>query len=183
MADPFVQTYSGDLLSLTDPDPRAIELSCISMALARQCRFNGHTVKDYSVAEHSVNVEAYVAARTNDRDLRRAALLHDAAEAYIGDITSPVKTVLGPSVRELEDRILLAIAQRFDIPFAAFSHSLVKEADLRLLAAEANQLLPTGPAEEWAHSLPYPAPKTLECWTAKTARTRFLDAAVALELS
>lgn len=108
--DPFVVTASGRRLRLFDPDPDAILIEDIARSLSRLARFNGHTRDFYSVAEHSVACSRYC------YPFPTWALLHDAAEAYVGDMITPLKDHL-PAFRELEERFLKAVATRFALPW------------------------------------------------------------------
>lgn len=140
MKAPF-RTPSGRVIDLALPDPDVIDLEDIAHSLARLCRFNGAVDEFYSVATHSV----YVARRMQDdgwpKRVVQSALLHDAAEAYLGDMTSGLKRLF-PEYRELERRWEFAVESRF---FAAFvGRRDVKEADLRARLAEARDLFADG---------------------------------------
>lgn len=106
--DPFVVTASGRRLRLFDPDPDSIDIADVARSLSRLARFNGHTRDFYSVAEHSVLCSRYC------HTAPVWGLLHDAGEAYLGDVITPLKDQL-PAFRELEERFLKAIATRFDL--------------------------------------------------------------------
>lgn len=111
---------SGRRLDLLDPAPLDIEVEDIAHGLAFVARWNGQTRGDhpYSVAEHSLLVEALYtrrAARPDPR-WRLAALLHDAPEYVIGDMISPVKAAVGPDYEALDDRLSAAIHIRFGLP-------------------------------------------------------------------
>jgi len=91
MYDPWkddggILTRSGGV-SIFDPKEEQIVLFDIYVALTRTARYNGHTEEFYSVAQHSVNLANWI----DQDDLRVHALLHDAAEAYMGDLVSPIK--------------------------------------------------------------------------------------------
>ena len=81
-----MQTFTGRLFDPFNPDPALIDLRDIAHALGNICRFGGHSRRYYSVAEHSILVASLV-----PEPLRLPALLHDAAEAYLGDIITPIK--------------------------------------------------------------------------------------------
>lgn len=139
MKAPF-RTPSGRLIDLALPDPDVIDLEDVAHCLARTCRFNGAVDSYYSVASHSV----YVARRLGEswaRGAVRAGLLHDAAEAYMGDMTSGLKQLF-PEYRALERAWERAVERRFDV--AIIGAPYVKDADLRARLAEARDLFADG---------------------------------------
>ncbi|TCO73406.1 hypothetical protein EV655_102171 [Rhodovulum euryhalinum] len=111
---------SGRRLDLLDPTPVDIEIEDIAHGLAFVARWNGQTAGDfpYSVAEHSLLVEALFGRLTPDAPAkwRLAALLHDAPEYVIGDMISPVKAAVGPDYGELDRRLAVAVHLRFGLP-------------------------------------------------------------------
>ncbi|MFN3606635.1 MAG: hypothetical protein ACK4SS_05470 [Cypionkella sp.] len=110
---------SGRRLDLLDPTPMDIEIEDIAHGLAFVARWNGQTRGDfaYSVAEHSLLVEAIFArAYSNDPKWQLAALLHDAPEYVIGDMISPVKSAVGAGYGEMDARLTAAIHLRFGLP-------------------------------------------------------------------
>lgn len=107
----IIRTISGQWIDLHNLQPEHIHLEDIAHALSMQCRYNGHVPKFYSVAEHSVAV-----AEMLPNELKLWGLLHDAAEAYLGDIISPLKMDM-PDFHKLEDKVLSVIAKRFDLPW------------------------------------------------------------------
>lgn len=141
--DTTIQTYSGALLDLLDPDPQAIHLEDIAHHLSQINRFTGATTRPYSVATHSCFVYVISQGMSNSRDVWAWALLHDAEEAYIGDVSTPMKRALGPAYTALRDGVRAAVATRFNLPTEI--PKLVHVADALALAAEAHALLPGGP--------------------------------------
>jgi hypothetical protein len=113
---------SGRRLDLLDPAPVDIAIEDIAHGLARVARWNGQTVgaHAFSVAQHSLLVEAIVAAWSppgpHGDVLRLGALLHDAPEYVIGDLISPFKAALGLDYKAFEQRLLGAIHARFGLP-------------------------------------------------------------------
>jgi len=105
----WMQTYTGKKFWPLDPRSEEINIEDIAHSLAFSCRFNGHCNKFYSVAQHSVFVSTLV--RPSEV---LAALLHDSAEAYLGDIISPLKIYL-PNILEIEKNLKKIIFQYFDI--------------------------------------------------------------------
>lgn len=111
---------SGRRLDLLDPSPVDIEISDIAHGLARVPRWNGQTEGDhaFSVAQHSLLVEQIFGRISEDAspDQRLAALLHDAPEYVIGDMISPLKTVVAGGYKETELRLQRAVHLRFSLP-------------------------------------------------------------------
>ncbi|HKK06533.1 MAG TPA: hypothetical protein VKA50_11875 [Gammaproteobacteria bacterium] len=99
----WILTYTGRRVDLLDPDPATIEPEDIAHALSNMCRFNGHCRHFYSVAEHSWHVALLVS-----RENALQGLMHDAAEAYVADITRPLKPYLTnyAAFRELNQELM-----------------------------------------------------------------------------
>lgn len=137
---PFVLTYTGKRLHLDAPAIEEIDVADIAHSLSLLCRFNGQCSHFYSVAQHSVHVSELaecIGPKDRKREFAIAGLLHDAAEAYIGDIVSPVKGYC-PQLAELEDRILKVICAKFGVslPFP----EEIRVADVAMLGSEAKAL-------------------------------------------
>jgi uncharacterized protein len=132
---PYLQTVSGRWVNPFEPDPDQLDPGDIARALANQCRFGGHCRVFYSVAQHSVIVSRLVEERGGDAEDVFAALMHDAAEAYLGDMPHPLKhrSPLGAAFRAAEDHLERAIRGRFRIKPSVPE---VKRADRALLATE-----------------------------------------------
>lgn len=130
-----IKASSGTYVDLLNPDPATIRLVDIAAALSKVCRFGGHCPQFYSVAEHCVlATELAQSFRINDLKTLFAILLHDAAEAYIGDMVKPLKVMM-PQYQEAETRIEKAIEQKFDIRFADYE-PVIKRFDRAMLKAE-----------------------------------------------
>ncbi|MBA1147393.1 phosphohydrolase [Ectothiorhodospiraceae bacterium WFHF3C12] len=125
-------TYTGRRFYPWDPRPEDIDILDIAHHLACLNRFNGALARPYSVAQHSV-----VVARAVPAEHQLTGLLHDATEAYVGDMVRPVKRDLH-AYQLLEARVWDAVAARFDLPSQL--PECVKHADDRAAAAEAAQL-------------------------------------------
>lgn len=136
----YILTRSGKQFSFSSPTPDAVVLEDIAYSLAAINRFTGHTVYPYSVAQHSVAVSRYLELSGADLHIQLAGLLHDAHEAYFGDIAAPLKAFLG--VGEQEDRIQAVVAQAFFMSLDTLKHPQVKQADLVALAVERDHLMP-----------------------------------------
>jgi 5'-deoxynucleotidase YfbR-like HD superfamily hydrolase len=143
----WIETFTGKRFELLDPKPEQICIEDIAHALAMSVRFCGHVQKFYSVAEHSVHV-----SNVCDPENALWGLLHDASEAYIADLSRPLKhcTPIGPPYIELEEKIMTAIATKFDLPTKMPSN--VKWADSVLLFAEKEKLMAGVPwGNKWDH--------------------------------
>lgn len=140
----WVETRSGKRVSVNNPSPDQFDIKDIAYALSNTCRFNGHCAGFYSVAEHSVAV-----ALRLPQHLRLAGLLHDASEAYLGDVPSPIKQFLG-DYKAIEQVFEAAIANKFDLELTANDWQMVKEADLDALYTEAHYLIESRGAD-WAY--------------------------------
>lgn len=163
-------TASGRRFWPQDVRPEDIDVRDVARALARVCRFGGHLSREvpiYSVAQHSVLVSLHCG------EYAREGLLHDAAEAYFGDVTTPVKELLGAAYARLEDVAMEAIAERFGLRTDATARAAVKRADLALLGAEVRDLLPFGVTN---YQSPVPA-STMRIWPcgAEEAEAIFLE--------
>ena len=106
-----ITTYSGIHFDLARPHFHMVEIADISHHLSQVCRWAGATQSFWSVAQHSV-ILSYIVPK----ELQQWALMHDAAEAYIGDITRPFKNMLH-GVRAVEEAIMEAICKKFELPY------------------------------------------------------------------
>lgn len=138
--DCWIETYTGKFVNPLNLRHGDIDIRDIAHALSLQCRFNGHCKKFYSVAEHCIRVSGILKGVDN----QLTGLLHDATEAYMADITRPVKWAL-PQVREVEGGIQVAINREFVL---LGDWRAVKKADNVLLATEARDLMMTK-GKEW----------------------------------
>lgn len=107
-----VETYTGGGVDVFDPDPDDIALPDVAAGLAHTCRFGGHCRQFYSVAHHSLHVASELP--DSDPRLRALGLLHDAAEAYLGDVPRPLKTELA-AFHDVEERLLASVWAAFGI--------------------------------------------------------------------
>src|SRR3954464_3987070 len=114
---PYLQTVSGRRVNPFDPDPSQPDPGDIARALGNVCRFGGHAWTFYSVAQHSVIVSELVEQRGGDVEDAFAALMHDASEAYLGDMPHPIKhrSPLGAAFKEAEAHLERVLAEHFNI--------------------------------------------------------------------
>lgn len=138
-------TNSGIAFDLVEPREELITVHDIAWHLSNIARYNGAT-RNYTVAQHSVLVSEILERYGADPAFIFQGLMHDAAEAYIGDIISPVKYLpeVAQGLKEIEARIWKPIASKFHM--AEKLHPAVVNADLRLLMTERYWLIQNNPA-------------------------------------
>lgn len=158
----IIQTYTGLQFDVSNPKPEMIRIEDIAHALSCIPRFGGHTLRFYSVAQHSVHVSRLVPER-----YAKEALLHDAAEAYLLDMMTPIKSQL-PDYQALYYWVERAVFDRFDIIGLA---SEVKHADMVALATEKRDLM--RPCDWWSVECE-PDPETIYPEDPSEAECRFL---------
>ena len=158
------QTYTSKQFWLLDPDPSDVCIEDIAHALSLQCRFNGHCREFYSVADHSIRVSRLVPP-----EHAMVGLMHDATEAYTGDVTSPMKRVV-PEFEIIESKVWAAIAHAFGLPLKMSPE--VKQADLVMLSTEARDLMGPRPAK-WM-DMPEPLDETIRPMSPDEAEAAFL---------
>lgn len=150
----FIVTASGAELSVRYPRPEHITAATIAHSLAQVNRFTGHCMRPYSVAEHSLLV-CEIVEREFGLDVhgRLAALMHDAHEAFCGDMHSPGKAEIGQPWHDWEQRWLLTVRTGFALHTASDKHAAaIRQADLMALATERRDLLPPSPSP-WGYEL------------------------------
>lgn len=161
----WIQTATGLQFWPMSPEPGDVCIEDIAHALSMLCRFGGHCLRFYSVAEHSVLLSRAV---TPENALW--ALLHDASEAYLVDVPRPLKPFLH-GYREAEDKIMRAVCARFGLQSEMPPE--VKGADQRILTDEMQQNMAPPPVRWSTHSEPIGV--QLKYWSPEQARQAFLD--------
>lgn len=161
----WIATYSGGTFFPLAPRIADVRIADIAHALSMLCRFAGHTRAFYSVAQHSVLVSHLCGQQD-----ALWGLLHDASEAYLSDIVSPLKRASGMGgYRVIEQRVQMVIAQAFNLPLV--EPCSVKAADQALLRIEQRDLV-TMPAG-WDVRVPAHH-RRIEPWTPQEAEAQFL---------
>jgi 5'-deoxynucleotidase YfbR-like HD superfamily hydrolase len=131
----YMMTYTGRRFYLYNPTPDQVNIIDIAHALSMLCRFTGHTTRFYSVAQHCWHASYLVPT-----SLALEALLHDAAEAYVNDLSRPLKHHSQmQGYRSVEDRVDLAIRSHFNLP--TLHTPRIKTVDNCLVVTEAKALL------------------------------------------
>lgn len=163
----WMQTFNGTPFYPLDPNPDDIHIESVAHSLSMLCRYNGHCIRFYSVAEHSV-----LMSHTVDPENARWALMHDAVEAYLGDMVRPVKYKM-PEFMAIEDNLDVVIAGKFRLGWPMPAQ--VKEHDTRIVVDEREQNM--APAH-----LPWelldgckPLGVTIQCWSPDRAEAEFMS--------
>jgi hypothetical protein len=154
-----IETLSGSMFDFDEPRAQDVDINDIATALGNLCRFGGHTRRYYSVAEHAVLVYRLVRDAGYEPEVCFAALHHDSHEAYLGDIPTPLKRLMGDARHDLEAAVDRAIAQRLVVDLTP--NTAVKSADSLALSYEAAVLKPSGRAqrhEAWVQVDPADVP-------------------------
>jgi uncharacterized protein len=139
---PRIPLATGGYFDLENPGSSEFSIEDIAHSLAHLCRFTGHVRSFYSVAQHSVLVSHAVPV-----EHAFAGLMHDAAEAFIGDVSKPLKVLL-PEYKVIEERIEAVVFPRFGLPPKL--PICVKRADRVLLRTEQRDLVVDAGGDEWA---------------------------------
>jgi uncharacterized protein len=140
-----LNTVSGKAIHVKNPHVANIDINDIAAALSKICRFGGHCKEFYSVAQHSVIVMAMAPPI-----MQFEALMHDAAEAYLGDVIRPVKRSIGREYHDLEQIWNDAIARKFIFDWQHMS--LVKGYDDAALELEIDFLM-YGAIDKWKEKM------------------------------
>lgn len=106
-----IRTYSGLFMNVFDPKVEMISIEDIAHALANMPRWGGHLKRHYSVAQHSL-----LCCEMASAENKLAALMHDATEAFMLDLPTPIKAKL-PQYKVYEDRLMAVIAEKFGIQY------------------------------------------------------------------
>jgi hypothetical protein len=170
----YIETYTGKKFYVLDPHVDDISLVDIAHALSMSCRYTGHCREFYSVAEHSVHVSNMLEAAEYDKEICMWGLLHDASEAYLADIASPVKPHLS-NYKQLEKSVMEEICKKFSLPIDM--PEVVHYYDMEMLRVEAQALMPSK-GLDWQINKERLNPVTswkLNCYTPQQAKLAFLE--------
>lgn len=167
---PIIVTVKGRMFNFAHPGEFEYDIEEIAHALSNVCRFSGHVAKLYSVAQHSVLVSAMVKP-----GYALEGLLHDATEAFLGDVSTPLKQCL-PEYIAIEHAVDHAIRQQFGLPKRESDE--VKTADRRILATEFRDLMPLS-GVNLPDVLPYVF--NITPWTAEYSRDIFIETFKAIQ--
>jgi uncharacterized protein len=170
---PFIETFTGRTFQPLSPVFADIQIEDIAHALANQGRFTGHTRFRYSVAEHSVRVSELLARRRCSRPVQLWGLMHDASEAYLVDLPTPLKSdpTIGDGYRRVEVALMEAVCQRFGLP--SEEPAAVRLADADILATEVRDLM-HGYRDYWLKLTGRAVKERIRPWGADVAEFEFL---------
>lgn len=136
MTQAWIETHSGIAFDILEPTVEMVSIEDIAHSLSQMNRFTGHCRFPYPVAQHSRLVSYLV-----PDEYALWGLLHDASEAYIGDMNRPLKhfSLAGNEYRKVEDRVMEVVCRKFRLDFA--EPEAVKIADTQMLFAEKSQVM------------------------------------------
>lgn len=163
---PTILIANGTYFDFLDPESASFGIEDVAHGLSHICRFAGQCREFYSVAEHSVYVSMLVPP-----EHAFAALMHDAAEAFVGDVAKPLKDLL-PEYKAIEDRVEKAVLARFGLSKPL--HPSVKEADIVMLATEQRALMRNDDDWHYTHGR-QPADIEIKALPPAEARALFLS--------
>ncbi len=162
-------TFSGRYFDPLNPKSEGIYIEDIAHALSLMCRFNGHIREFYSVAEHSIRATECVSTVKD----KLWVLFHDAAEAYIADLITPIKQYFS-EYKTVEDNLLVVIGEAFNL--GNYPTSIVKMADVTTLATEVRDLHNTWTQKHfgsWTEGVK-PLKNIIIPWSPQQAENEFL---------
>ncbi len=150
----IMQTKTGRRFDLTNPASTPIDVLDVAWSLSMLARFNGHATRFYSVAEHSCRMARFADQFFGgDRELQLACLLHDAHEAFLGDVSSPVKNAIGDVWAKFESPIVLIVREQLGAPEPGSpAWDAVKRLDRIMLWNEREQLMAESDGVDWDFS-------------------------------
>ena len=191
--DTSIRTFTGRTFWPLDPKPEDLDIRDIAHALSLICRFTGHTQRFYSVADHSLRVSYLAENQVRDswrgilsypdfnghaffREVALWGLLHDASEAYLCDVPSPLKHAsgMGQIYRQYEQRLMDVIVKRYDL--LPYEPGFVKNADRFLLDTEMRDLM-------LGDKSTHPHPNAMTPLTSEEAEAEFLRRFYALNMA
>lgn len=174
-----VTTFTGKRFDILNPRVQDVCIQDIIVSLSRQNRFNGHTHYEYNVAEHSVWVSMKCEDESGgDLSLAACGLMHDAAEAYIGDIVRPVRALF-KELKAIELAILEVIFEKYGLQWPI--PDKVFAIDDRMLMTERRDLI-SPEAHEWWPETAQPYEMILRPVKSKFSRMAFAERCISLEI-
>lgn len=171
-----ISTYTGKWFDLAAPRAEQVDIRDIAHHISILGRFTGATRSLYSVAEHSLIVHDLMVADGLHPELCLAGLMHDGHEAYIGDLSSPIKQILGATWRVVEDRIQDVVMRALEVHWDQAVAALVKRYDMVARRSEAHALMESrGMDWEWDDDTPLVKDVGIVPYLPKAAEAMFLS--------
>ena len=170
--EPWIQTVSGKKFHFLSGSTSEVDIHDIALVLSRTPRWAGHTREFLSVGQHSINVSLLVKEYGGSGRDQMIGLLHDATEAYMCDIPSPLKRLI-PEFKRIENKVWSKICRAvlkkaYDIP------QIVQDADSCMLATEARDLFAFPPIDNWTRRCLPPHSRKIVAWKSDQAYKSFL---------
>lgn len=163
---PTILLFGGSYFDFAAPETSAFTIEDIAHGLAMTCRFAGQCRRHYSVAQHSFHVSQVVPSQHAYQ-----GLMHDAPEAFVGDMAKPLKIML-PDYRAIEKHVESAVFSRFKV--ATPLPPTIKEADIRMLVTEQHQLMRN--RDDWSYCRGRePFDFEIPTWSPEEAKAKFLE--------
>jgi 5'-deoxynucleotidase YfbR-like HD superfamily hydrolase len=162
---PTILTADGVYFNFEQPDPKTVSINAIARGLSNICRFGGQCDPFYSVAEHSIWVSRIV-----PEEFALAGLLHDAPEAFLGDMVKPIKERLHDyqALEKVVEPVVLGVFGITKLP------PEVKQADIVMLATEQRYLMKNHDEWKWTGKVE-PLDIKLECLPPTVAYHAFMN--------
>ncbi len=161
--------------------PDEVRITDIAHALSLICRFGGHTLEHYSIAQHSLLVQRILKEMNASPEIQLAGLMHDAHEAYVGDIPTPIKAAIGHCWQHLEEQASWAVLSACGLErISNECKNVIKTADLIALATERRDLIRFDANCNFAWDIldgvsPFHEPATSGSWSPQWWENLFLD--------
>lgn len=154
----WLQTYTSNKFDYTAKEVDRLNIHDIAHPLSQIVRFNGHIKHPYSVAQHCLTVTSIMEKDGFSKETLLYALMHDAHEAFISDVPSPLKRHIkeehGFDFSMIEEEIQSKIMKRFGIKFTKKTVDITRKYDLIVLKSEAHSLFDKV-VEDWTKDIPY----------------------------
>lgn len=160
-------TVTGGIIDIHNPEPAMFNLIDIASGLSKICRFGGQCKHFYSVAQHCV-----IVAALSPVGYKLEGLMHDATEAYLGDVIKPLKLILGETYVNIEKRFETAIIKAFNLNKTYLES--IKPYDMMALEVEAEYLLFDN-TQQWQFNMQSLGLGT-ELWAPDKAKAEFIKA-------
>jgi hypothetical protein len=170
MSRAWIQTFSNIKFDILNPKPEMVRIEDIAHALSLLCRFTGHTKFFYSVGQHSYLGSFLVPPKDG-----LWFLLHDASEAFLGDVSSPLKhlTPAGKAYLSLELRTMEVIIKRFGL--SSVEPNSIRKIDRQMLYAEKALLMKKCNWDRLWWGQPKKAPIVIKEMSPREVEFEFLD--------